>query len=75
MAKRIVEETLENGEKQYRVETDRWFFGLLKCDWYTDSVYLGYPYDTTCNAVFGTLREAQIHCGINPNPVIKREVI
>lgn len=56
--KRIVEETLENGEKQYRVETDRRFFGLIKTNWHTDSVYLGYPYDTTCNAVFGTLREA-----------------
>ena len=73
--KRIVEETLENGEKQYRVETDRRFFGLIKTNWHTDTVYLGYPYDTTCNAVFCTLREAQIHCGINPNPVIKREVI
>lgn len=73
--KRIVEETLENGEKQYRVETDRTFFGLIKTNWHADSIYLGYPYDITCAAVFGTLREAQVHCGINPNPVKERKIL
>lgn len=74
--RRIVEETLSNGCKQYRVESNRRFFGLLKCNWYTETVTIPYGLgDIRCEAVFNTLREAQIHCGMDPNPVINRKII
>lgn len=74
--KRIIEEILANGERQYRVESNRCLFGLLKCKWYTETVTIPYMWgDVCCKAVFKTLREAQIYCGINPNPVIKREIV
>lgn len=74
--KRIIEEILANGERQYRVESNRWFFGLLKCKWHTETITIPYDYgDVHCEAVFKTLREAQIHCGINPNPIIKRKIV
>lgn len=60
--KRIVEETLANGKKQYRVETNKRFFGLITCNWYTDTYYYGEPgVCATLDAVFGTLEEAEIH--------------
>ena len=72
--RRIVEEILSNGERQYRVESNRRFFGLFKCKWYTETIPYDYG-DVHCEAVFKTLREAQIHCGIDPNPVIKRKIV
>lgn len=74
--RRIVKETLSNRDTKYRVETDRCFFGLIKCKWHTDTVTIPMSGgDITVLAVFNTLREAQIHCGINPNPVIREEII
>lgn len=74
--RRIVKETLSNGDTKYRVETDRCFFGLIKCKWYTDTVTIPmFAGDITVLAVFDTLREAQIYCGIDPNPVIRKEII
>ena len=75
--KRIVEETLQNGEKQYRCQSNRRFFGLIIGDWYTMTThyYFGGSEEITCNAVFSTLEEAQRFLGINPNPVVKKEVI
>jgi hypothetical protein len=58
--KRIVEETLADGTKQYRVEKNTKFFGLIKTDWHTDSYYCGDPgYEATFDAVFNTLDEAE----------------
>lgn len=74
--RRIVKETLSNRDVKYRVETDRCFFGLIKCKWHTDTVTIPmFGGDITVLAVFDTLKEAQIHCGINPNPVIRKEII
>lgn len=74
--KRIIKETLDNGDIQYRVETNRCFFGLFKCKWHTDTCIHFYgDIEIRCAAVFNTLREAQIYCGIDPNPVVKRQII
>ena len=76
--KRIVEETLANGEKQYRVETNKRFFGLITCNWYTDTYYVGEPgCGSIFDAVFGTLAEAEIHAfgKCKSREVISRKVI
>lgn len=75
--KRIIKETLQNGKVQYRVESNRMFFGLIPCGWYTCStMYISNSgVEVSCDAVFDTLREAQIHCGIDPNPIIEREIV
>lgn len=74
--KRIVKETFKDGKVQYRVETDRCFFGLIKCGWHTDTTPVGMDeYITEIGAIFNTLEEAQKFCGIDPNPVVNREVI
>lgn len=72
--KRIVEETLEDGTKQYRVETNR-LWGFIPIKWTTDLCYVGYPYDIHVSAIFSTLKEAQRHCGIDPNPVKERKIL
>ena len=61
MARRIVKETLANGEFQYRVETNSMFFGLFKRKtWRTDVYYIGEP-GVQCHvdAVFNSLDEAE----------------
>lgn len=76
--KRIVEETLANGEKQYRVETNKCFFGLITCNWYTDTYYAGnYEYGFNTDSVFRTLDEAEIHAfgKCKSREVINRKVI
>lgn len=75
--KRIVEETLKDGRIRYRVESNRTFFGLLPCKWYTCTVYINneYSYDIACDAVFDSLKEAEIFADIETNPVIKRVVL
>lgn len=60
--KRIVEETLADGTKQYRVEKNTTFFGLIKCNWHTDTFYyVGDGFDAELPAVFGSLEEAESH--------------
>ena len=76
--KRIVEETLANGEKQYRVETNKRFFGLITCNWYTDSYYIGEPgVEAHVDAVFGSLDEAEIFAfgKCKSREVVERKVI
>lgn len=75
--KRIVEETLKDGKIRYRVESNRIFFGLIPCKWHTCTVHYSneYCYDISCNAVFDTLKEAEIFADIETNPVIKRVVL
>lgn len=77
MAKRIVKETLNNGKEQYRVEECLIpFIGTL---WTTALVYivLDNGTETYAEAVFDSLKEAQIFCEIDPDEerVIKREII
>ena len=58
--RRIVEETLADGTKQYRVEKNTKLFGLIKTDWHTDSYLCGEPGCAALfNAVFATLDEAE----------------
>lgn len=58
--RRIVEETLADGTKQYRVEKNTKFFGLIKTDWHTDSYHYGEPGCAALfNAIFATLNEAE----------------
>lgn len=74
--KRIIEEELKDGTIQYRVESNRMFFGLILCKWHTCTVTIPYGYaEIFCYAVFNTLEEAQVFAGINPNPVIKRTLL
>lgn len=73
MAKRIVEETLENGKTQFKVETNRSFFGF-KTKWhvctYTSLSVYG---DSVCKAIFPTLEEAQNYIGVEL--VSKKKVV
>lgn len=76
--KRIVEETLANGEKQYRVEKNTHFFGLIKGNWYTDTYYIREPgVAVHVDAVFDTLDEAEIFVFGKPKSknIINRRVI
>lgn len=65
--KRIIKVTRQNGEVEYVVEKKTWIFG-----WTTDTIHVD---DIACDAVFGTLEEAQRFIGIDTNPIIKREVV
>lgn len=73
MAKRIVEETLENGKTQFKVETNRNFFGF-KTKWHvcthTSSTVYG---DFVSKAIFSTLEEAQNYIGVEL--VSKKKVV
>lgn len=78
MAYRIIEEIREDGTKQYSVETNRKFLGLIKCKWRLANAYIDEPYSadvTIVPAIFNSLKEAQIFCGIDTNPIIKKEII
>lgn len=60
--RRIVEETLADGTKQYRVETNKTLFGLITTKWHTDTVFIvGDGWDANVPAVFDTLEQAEIH--------------
>lgn len=61
---RIFQETRKDGTVFYTVERKRKFL-WFKPEWVLECVDVGVPYR------FQTLEEAQIHCGINPNPVVK----
>lgn len=75
--KRIVEETLGNGNTRYRVETNR-IFGLIPCKWRTDTFYDG-ERDMNFDAAFDTIDEAYSHIGIirkkSPCEVVSRKII
>ena len=61
--KRIVKETLSNSEVQYRVQSNKRFFGLITCKWYTVDFFWNptSSYDLIrCKAVFKTLEEAKV---------------
>ena len=75
--KRIVEETLADGTKQYRVEKNTTFFGLIKCNWHTDTYYVGDMWDVELPAVFDSLEAAESHVYGKPKSkeVIKRRII
>lgn len=74
--RRIVEETLKDGKVQYRVEAKTTIFGYVWNDWHTDvALLVRNGMDIHLDAVFHSLAEAKIHCGINPNPIVKREII
>ena len=77
MKRRIVKETLKDGNIQYRVEVYGRPTIFSKKQWYTDTkvIFFGFGNEITNDAVFDTLKEAQIHCGIDPNPVIDKEII
>lgn len=75
--KQIIEETLENGEKRWRVMTDRCFFGLFRCKWKTDKKEvwdMSGPYKT--DAVFYNLKEAEDFVyGTPKDKVVERRVL
>ncbi len=68
MKQRIVEETLANGKKKYRVEVKTWLFG-----WKTASFY-DIERDMNFDAIFRTLEEAKTFMEIS-SPVVSRKVI
>ena len=73
--KQIIEETLGDGGKQWRVVTDRCFFGLFHRKWRTDS-YPHYAEYVRIPAVFKTLEEAENFVYGKPeNKVIERRVL
>ena len=58
--KRIIEETLANGKKRYRVQSNKKFFGLITCDWYTIDIPIGgIGWDAEVPAVVDSLELAQ----------------
>lgn len=74
--KRIIKEELKDGTIQYRVESNRIFFGLVPCKWYSCTVIIPYEYgEIHCDAVFSSLEEARIFAGIDPNPIISRTLL
>ena len=75
--KRIVEETLADGSVQYRVEKNTTFFGLIKCNWHTDTFYVGEILDAELPAVFDSLELAESHVYGKPKSkeVIKRKIL
>lgn len=77
MQKRIVKETLANGNIQYRVEKFAKPIFFLKRRWITDTVLDPFGEDfIEFDAVFDTLEEAEEHIfdGM-PNPVVEREIV
>jgi hypothetical protein len=76
--RRIVEETLADKTKQYRVEKNTRFFGLIKSDWHTDTFYVGEAgFGSYLDAVFTTLDEAEAFAYGKPKnkEVVERKVI
>lgn len=73
--KRIVKETLRNGDAQYRVETNI-FLGFIPCKWHTDLVF-DVELDMHLDAIFDSYDEALIHCGKLPErlEVVNRDII
>lgn len=73
--KRIIKETLRNGDAQYRVETNR-FLGFIPCKWRTDLVF-DVELDRYLGAIFDSYDEALIHCGKLPErlEVINRNIL
>ncbi len=75
MAKRIIKETCKDGTVQYRVETNKNFFGF-RTKWHTCKYTVGYnQYEATVDAIFNSLEDAEKYCGIDPNPIINREIV
>ena len=68
MKQRIIEETLANGKKHYRVEAR-----TLLGNWQTESIYDA-ERDMHFSAIFDTLDEAKDFLGIN-NQVVSKKVI
>lgn len=70
--KRIVEETLANGKKQWRIQSNKRFFGLITCDWYTINIPVGgIDWDAEVPAVVDSLELAQkIAFGKSSNEVV-----
>ena len=72
MAKRIVEETLQNGKKQFKVETNRRFG--FKTKWHVCTTTISTVYgDSVYKAIFPTLEEAQSYIGVEL--VSKKKVV
>lgn len=57
--KRIVEETLVNGKKRYKVQSNKKFFGLITGDWYNINIPIGDGWDAMVPAIFNNLETAQ----------------
>lgn len=75
--KRIVKEIKKDGSIQYRVESNKRFFGLFNSKkWHTCTItcYSNYG-ELVLEAVFDSIEEAEIFCGLSTNPVVKSEVI
>lgn len=75
--RQIIEETLGDGSKQWRVVTDRCFFGLFHCKWRTEYYQLPYYVEyVRIPAVFKTLEAAEIFVYGKPeDKVIERRVL
>lgn len=66
--RRIIEITKKDGSKHYKVER----LSRLTKTWEVDTCeYNG----ITLEAQFGTLEEAQLHCGIHPSQLIESEKV
>lgn len=75
MAKRIVKETRKDGTVQYRVETNKNFFGF-RTKWHTCKYTTRYnQYEAVVDAIFNSLEHAEEYCGIDLNPIISKEIV
>ena len=77
--KRIVEETLDDGTVQYRVEVFRKPLFFWKGYWQTDTCFYPFGGGVNLEAVFDTLEEAKEHVSEDGYPkskeVVKREIL
>lgn len=75
MTKRILKQTLKNGDIEYVVETNR-LFGFIPVKWHTDLIYDG-ELDMHVGAIFTSYEEACVHAGftIPDLEVVKSEII
>lgn len=76
---RIVKDTYKDGSVKYRVQTDRFFFGLFRSKTWRDCVInkdtSDYMTVLRFPAVFDTIEEAHRFLGLESNPVIDTEFI
>lgn len=72
MAERIVKETLENGNIQFKIE-DNTIFGIPTPWWITKIIYL--DEGIAVSAIFPTLEEAKGNLEHKMPKVVKREIV
>lgn len=74
MRKRIVEVTFVSGKKEYRVETAVRLFGITLL-WTVDAPSDPNNPERKVPAVFKTLEEACVYCGLEPGRIVSKKTV